>query len=138
MKVDAIKNGIVLDHIEAGKGMEIYNFLKLDELDCPVALIKNAGSKKMGKKDIIKIDADMNLDLDILGYIAPNVTVNVIKDGEKVEKRRLELPETVKGVITCKNPRCITSIEQGIVHEFRLVDAEKGIYRCIYCEAKAR
>ena len=85
MKVDAIKNGIVLDHIEAGKGMEIYNFLKLDELDCPVALIKNAGSKKMGKKDIIKIDADMNLDLDILGYIAPNVTVNVIKDGEKVE-----------------------------------------------------
>ncbi len=138
MKVDAIKNGIVLDHIEAGKGMEIYNFLKLDELDCPVALIKNAGSKKMGKKDIIKIDADMNLDLDILGYIAPNVTVNVIKDGEKVEKRRLELPETVKGVITCKNPRCITSIEQGIVHEFRLVDSEKGIYRCIYCEAKAR
>jgi len=138
MKVDAIRNGIVLDHIEAGKGMEIYNFLKLDELDCPVALIKNAGSKKMGKKDIIKIDADIKIDLEILGYIAPNVTVNIIKDGEKVDKLRLSLPETVKEVIKCKNPRCITSVEQGIEHEFRLVDREKGIYRCIYCEAKAK
>ena len=138
MKVDAIKNGIVLDHIEAGKGMEIYNFLKLDELDCAVALIKNAGSKKMGKKDIIKIDADIKIDLEILGYIAPNVTVNIIKDGEKVDKLRLSLPETVKEVIKCKNPRCITSVEQGIEHEFRLVDREKGIYRCIYCEAKAK
>ena len=138
MKIDAIKNGIVLDHIEAGKGMEIYNFLKLDELDCSVALIKNAGSKKMGKKDIIKIDADINADLDLLGYIAPNVTVNIIKDGEKVEKRCLSLPETVKGVIKCKNPRCITSVEQGIEHEFRLVDKERGIYRCVYCEAKAK
>ncbi|MBQ9756626.1 MAG: aspartate carbamoyltransferase regulatory subunit [Clostridia bacterium] len=138
MKVDAIRNGIVLDHIEAGKGMEIYNFLKLDELDCPVALIKNAGSKKMGKKDIIKIDADIKIDLEILGYIAPNVTVNIIKDGEKVDKLRLSLPETVKEVIKCKNPRCITSVEQGIEHEFRLVDREKGIYRSIYCEAKAK
>ena len=137
MKVDAIRNGIVLDHIEAGKGMEIYNFLKLDELDCPVALIKNAGSKKMGKKDIIKIDADIKIDLEILGYIAPNVTVNIIKDGEKVDKLRLSLPETVKEVIKCKNPRCITSVEQGIDHVFKLVDEQNKVYRCIYCESKA-
>ncbi len=137
MKVDAIKNGIVLDHIEAGKGMEVYKFLNLDELDCTVAVIRNAYSQKMGKKDIIKIDADINIDLDVLGYIAPNTTVNFIKEGETKEKKRIALPEIVKDVIKCKNPRCITSVEQGIEHVFKLVDREKGVYRCIYCEAKA-
>ncbi len=137
MKVDAIKNGIVLDHIEAGKGLEVYKFLNLDELDCSVALIRNAYSKKMGKKDIIKIDADINIDLNVLGYIAPNTTVNFIKDGETKEKRRIDLPKIVKGAIKCKNPRCITSVEQGIEHEFKLVDKETRTYRCIYCEAKA-
>ncbi|MBO5067886.1 MAG: aspartate carbamoyltransferase regulatory subunit [Clostridia bacterium] len=137
MKIDPIKNGIVIDHIEAGKGMEVYNFLHLDELECTVALIKNVPSKKTGKKDIIKIDADIDVKLDVLGYIAPEVTVNVIKDGKTVEKKQLELPLTVKNVIKCKNPRCITSIEQGIVHTFKLVDKENRVYRCIYCESKA-
>lgn len=137
MKIDTIKNGIVIDHIEAGLGMEIYNFLGLDELDCSVALIKNAFSKKTGKKDIIKIDSELNIDLDVLGYIAPSATVAIIKDGAIVKKSKLELPETVKNVIKCKNPRCITSVEQEIEHEFRLVDKENRIYRCIYCESKA-
>ena len=138
MKIDPIKNGIVIDHIEAGKGMEIYNFLKLDELDCSVALIKNVFSKKTGKKDIIKIASAIAIDLDVLGYIAPEVTVNVIKDGQTESKLKLSLPKTVKNVIKCKNPRCITSVEQEIVHEFKLVDEEKRIYRCIYCESKAK
>jgi len=137
MKIDPIKNGIVIDHIEAGKGMQIYNFLKLSELDCTIALIKNVPSKKTGKKDIIKIDADISIDLKVLGYIAPEVTVNTIKDGKTVEKRQLELPETLKNVIKCKNPRCITSVEQGIEHVFKLVDKERKVYRCIYCESKA-
>lgn len=137
MKIEPIKNGIVLDHIEAGKGTEVYNVLKLDELDCSVAVIRNAPSKKMGKKDIIKIDsAIIDLDFNVLGYLTPNVTVNIIKDGVS-EKRKAPLPERVKDVIKCKNPRCITSIEQGIVHEFKLVDKESRTYRCIYCEAKA-
>lgn len=138
MKIDPIKNGIVIDHIEAGKGMEIYNFLRLDELDCSVALIRNVFSKKTGKKDIIKIDSAIDLKLDLLGYIAPEVTVNVIKEGKTVEKFKITLPETVKNVIKCKNPRCITSVEQGIEHEFKLVDKEKRIYRCVYCESKAK
>ena len=138
MKIDPIKNGIVIDHIEAGKGMAIFNFLNLADLDCTVALIKNVPSKKMGKKDIIKIDADIDLHTDVLGYIAPEVTVNVIKSGKTIEKRRLELPEKVKNVIKCKNPRCITSVEQGIDHVFKLVDKENRIYRCIYCESKAK
>lgn len=137
MKIEPIRNGIVLDHIEAGKGTQVYNLLKLDELDCSVAVIRNAFSEKMGKKDIIKIDASIDLDLKVLGYIAPSVTVNVIKDGEKVEKHGVSLPEYVKGVIKCKNPRCITSVEQGIEQVFRLTDAESRTYRCIYCEAKA-
>lgn len=137
MKVDAIKNGIVLDHIEAGKAMEVYKLLNLDEIGCSIAVIRNALSKKMGKKDIIKIDADIDIDLDVLGYVAPNVTVNIIKNGEKIEKRKIALPEIVKDVIKCKNPRCITSVEQGIEHVFKLVDREKHTYRCIYCEAKA-
>lgn len=137
MKIEPIKNGIVLDHIEAGKGTEVYNLLKLDELDCSVAVIRNAFSAKMGKKDIIKIDASIDIDLKVLGYIAPSVTINVIKDGEKVKKYGVSLPEFVKGVIKCKNPRCITSVEQGIEHVFHLTDAESRTYRCIYCEAKA-
>lgn len=137
MKIDPIKNGIVIDHIEAGKGKEVYNFLNLDELDCTVALIKNVPSKKTGRKDIIKIDALIALDLDVLGYIAPEVTVNFIKDGVNVDKKKLELPEMLKNVIKCKNPRCITSVEQEIEHVFKLVDRENKTYRCIYCEAKA-
>ena len=138
MKIGHIENGIVLDHITAGNGMNIYNVLKLGELDCTVALIKNADSPKMGKKDIIKISTHMDIDLDILGYLDPGITVNVIRDGEVAEQKKLALPERVVGVIKCKNPRCITSVEQGIVHEFKLADRKKGIYRCIYCEQAAK
>ena len=138
MRIDPIKNGIVIDHIDAGKGMAVYNFLSLGDLECTVALIKNVPSKKTGKKDIIKIDAALELDFNVLGYIAPEVTVNIIKDGITVEKKKLELPETVKNVIKCKNPRCITSIEQEIDHVFKLVDKENRVYRCIYCESAAK
>ena len=138
MTIDSIKNGIVLDHIRAGQSMELYRILRLSELDCPVAIIKNAQSGKMGKKDIIKIDAKIEVDLDVLGYVDPGITVNIIKDGELVEKRHVELPELVRGVIRCKNPRCITSVEQDIEHVFRLTDRKKRIYRCIYCESKAK
>ena len=136
MIVGQIKDGIVLDHITAGNGMNIYNVLKLGELDCTVALIKNADSNKMGKKDIIKIGTLLDLDLDILGYLDPGITVNIVRDGRVAERRKLELPERVVGVIKCKNPRCITSVEREIVHEFKLTDREKKVYRCIYCEAK--
>jgi len=138
MKIDSIKNGLVLDHITAGRSMEIYHFLKLGDLDCSVAIIKNAPSKKTGKKDIIKIDADMDLHLDVLGYIDPNITVNVIREGVCVEKKHLELPEKLTGVIRCKNPRCITSTEQELPHVFRLTDRSEGVYRCIYCDAMAK
>ena len=138
MKVGAINNGVVIDHIAAGKGMDLYHFLNLDHLDAPIALIKNAPSEKMGKKDIIKIDAELNLDLDALGYIDPNVTINVVKDGVRVEKFHPQLPEKLTNIVQCKNPRCITSIEQGIPHIFKLTNRETGEYRCIYCEAKAR
>ena len=137
MKIGHIENGIVLDHISAGNGMNIYNVLNLDKLDCTVALIKNADSPKMGKKDIIKISTHMDIDLDILGYLDPGITVNVIRDGEVAEQRHLELPQKVVGVIKCKNPRCITSVEREIVHEFKLTDPSKGVYRCIYCEHAA-
>ena len=136
MIVGQIKDGIVLDHITAGNGMNIYNVLKLGELDCTVALIKNADSNKMGKKDIIKIGTLLDLDLDILGYLDPGITVNIVRNGKVAERRKLELPERVVGVIKCKNPRCITSVEREIVHEFKLTDREKKVYRCIYCEAK--
>ena len=136
MIVGQIKDGIVLDHITAGNGMNIYNVLKLGELDCTVALIKNADSLKMGKKDIIKISTLLDLDLDILGYLDPGITVNIVRNGTVAERRTLELPERVVGVIKCKNPRCITSVEREIVHEFKLTDREKKVYRCIYCEAK--
>ncbi len=138
MNIDSIKNGIVIDHIEAGKSMELYHFLNLENLDCSVALIKNVVSKKMGRKDIIKIDDDINIDLDVLGYIDPNSTVNIIKDGKLVKKCHLELPEKLTNVIKCKNPRCITSVEQEINHIFKLTDRERRIYRCIYCESKAK
>ena len=137
MIIGQIKDGIVLDHITAGNAMNIYNVLKLGELDCTVALIKNADSSKMGKKDIIKISTHMDLDLDVLGYLDPGITVNIIKDGVVAERRTLELPEKVVGVIKCKNPRCITSVEREIVHEFKLTDRAKKVYRCIYCEHKA-
>ena len=134
MNIDSIKNGIVLDHIRAGQSMEIYRILELGELDCTVAIIKNVNSSKMGKKDIIKIDAELDLDLAVLGYIDPGITVNIIKNGERVEKRHLRLPDEVRGVIKCKNPRCITSVEQDIEHVFRLRDGENRVY----CESKAK
>ena len=137
MIIGQIKDGIVLDHITAGKGMEIYNVLNLGKLDCTVALIKNADSPKMGKKDIIKVSTHMEIDLDILGYLDPGITVNIIHDGKVVERRTLALPKKVVGVIKCKNPRCITSVEREIVHEFKLTDPVKKVYRCIYCEQKA-
>ena len=137
MIIGQIKDGIVLDHITAGNAMNIYNVLKLGELDCTVALIKNADSSKMGKKDIIKISTHMDLDLDILGYLDPGITVNIIKDGKVAERRTLALPQRVVGVIKCKNPRCITSVEREIVQEFKLTDPVKKVYRCIYCEQKA-
>ena len=138
MKVGAINNGVVIDHIAAGKGMDLYHFLNLDHLDAPIALIKNAPSEKMGKKDIIKIGAELNLDLDALGYIDPNVTINIVKDGVRVEKFHPQLPEKLTNIVHCKNPRCITSVEQEIPHIFKLTNRETGEYRCIYCEAKAR
>ena len=137
MIIGQIKDGIVLDHITAGKSMEIYNVLKLGKLDCNVAMIQNASSKKMGKKDIIKIGTLMDINLDVLGYLDPGITVCIIRDGEVAERRHVELPQRVVGVIKCKNPRCITSVEQEIVHEFKLTDRNKKVYRCIYCEQAA-
>ena len=137
MNIDSIKNGFVIDHITAGLGMKIFNLLNLDELDCSVALIKNVPSKKMGKKDIIKIDADIEVNTDILGYVDPDVTVNVIKNGVIAEKKQIELPQQLTGVIKCKNPRCITTTEQELPQIFKLTDKENRIYRCLYCESKA-
>ena len=137
MNVDSIINGIVIDHITAGKGMKLYNLLGLDSLECSVALIKNVPSKKSGTKDIIKIDTEFTIDTDILGYVDPNVTVNVIKDGKIIEKKNIELPKELNNVLFCKNPRCITATEQEIVHTFRLTDKENQVYRCIYCDTKA-
>ncbi|MBR6824015.1 MAG: aspartate carbamoyltransferase regulatory subunit [Firmicutes bacterium] len=138
MHIDEIKNGIVIDHITAGKGMEIFDLLGLGEVDCSVALIKGVNSHKIGKKDIIKIDADLDIDMDILGYIDPNITVNIIKDGANVEKRSLTLPTQLKNVLKCKNPRCITTTEQELPHIFKLADAESRVYRCLYCESRAK
>lgn len=134
LNVDSLNKGVVIDHIHAGKAMEIYRYLNLDRLDCSVAIIKNARSHKMGRKDIIKIDENININLDVLGFIDPDITVNIINEGGLIEKRKLKLPEQVVNVIKCKNPRCITSVEQEIQHIFKLADAEKGIYRCVYCE----
>ena len=137
MNIDSIKNGIVIDHITAGRGMKIYKLLNLDELDCSVAIIKNGTSGKMGKKDIIKIDTERELDLDIIGYVDPGATVNVIRDGKLLEKKTLELPHELRDVIRCKNPRCITTVEQELSHVFRLTDKQNRVYRCMYCETKA-
>ena len=137
LNISGIKEGVVLDHIQAGKSMEIYKYLGLGKLDCTVDIIKNARSSKMGRKDIIKIEGLLNsLDLDILGYIDHNITVNIIKDNKIVEKRELKLPKKLVNVIHCKNPRCITSTEQELPHIFYLADPEKEVYRCQYCDEK--
>ena len=136
MNIDGVSTGIVLDHIKAGKSMQICELLKLEKLNNCVAVIQNADSSKYGKKDIIKIDQLIDLDLDVLGYIDSNITVNIVKDGKLYEKKRLELPETLTNVIKCKNPRCITSIEQEIVQKFKLVNKDKKVYRCAYCDAE--
>lgn len=138
MKIDEIKNGIVIDHITAGKAMDIYHFLNLSSLDCSVAIIKNVQSKKMGKKDIIKIDNELDIDMNILGYIDPDVTINIIKNGVRAEKRHPELPDVIENVIVCQNPRCITSVETDIPHIFKLTEKKERVYRCIYCEARAK
>ena len=137
MIIDAIYNGIVIDHITAGKSMYLYNVLGLDKLDCTVALLKNVVSNKFGRKDIIKIDRILDLDWDVIGYVDPGITVNIIKDGKRVEKRQLKLPERITNVIRCKNPRCITSVEQELPQVCTLTDREKRTYRCLYCETKA-
>lgn len=138
MNIDSIKNGIVIDHIEAGKGMEIFNLLNLDSLNCSVAIIKNASSNKMGKKDIIKIDAKIDLDMDILGFVSPSATVDIIRDGVLVEKRKITLPKKLTNVIYCKNPRCISSTEQELPHIFKLTNESAREYRCIYCESTGK
>ena len=137
LNISGINNGVVLDHIQAGKSMDIYHYLNLQELDCQVAIIKNAKSNKMGRKDIIKIDRILDLDWDVIGYVDPGITVNIIKDGQRVEKRQLKLPERIRNVIRCKTPRCITSVEQELPQIFTLTDREKRTYRCLYCETKA-
>lgn len=138
MLVNPIEEGIVLDHITAGNAMEIYEALKLSELECQVAIIKNCPSKKMGKKDILKINDIIDINFDVLGYIDPGITVNFIKNSKIYKRLKLELPEKISGVIKCNNPRCITSVEQELEHIFKLTNREKGVYRCIYCEAKAK
>lgn len=137
MNVDSITNGVVIDHITAGKSMRLYELLGLGSLDCPVAMIKNVTSRRMGKKDIIKIDAAIDIDLDVIGYVDPSATVNIIRDGVLVEKKSIEMPEVLVDVIRCKNPRCITTTEQELRHVFRLTDRVNKVYRCAYCETKA-
>lgn len=136
MNIDGVNTGVVMDHIKPGKSMQIYKLLRLDKLKCCVAIIQNADSSKYGKKDIIKVDGDINIDYEILGYIDSNITVNIVENGKLEKKVHLDLPETLTNVIQCKNPRCITSIEQEIPHKFRLVDRAHKSYRCIYCDAE--
>mgnify|MGYP002518947999 FL=1 len=138
MNIDSIQNGVVLDHIKAGKSMDIYRYLHLDQLDCQVAIIKNARSARMGKKDIIKIDSPMEVDLDVLGYIDPDITVNIIRDGVRMEKKHLALPEKLVNVIHCKNPRCITVAEPQLDAIFLLSDPDKHTYRCAYCDTEKK
>lgn len=138
MIIDSIQNGIVIDHIKAGKSMDIYQILDLSSLDSQVAIIKNASSKKRGKKDLIKINATIELNLDVIGYIDPDITVNYIRDGKIIEKKHLELPEIMTNVIFCSNPRCITSTEQELPHIFKLTDRSSRTYRCIYCESRPK
>ena len=138
MKIDSIQNGVVIDHITAGYGMRLYELLNLASLDVSVAIIKNVASKKMGKTDIIKIDADIELNLDVIGFVDPEATVNIIKNGMLLEKKSIDMPETLTNVIKCKNPRCITSCEQELDNIFKLTDKKNKVYRCIYCETKAQ
>ncbi len=138
MKIEQIKNGIVIDHITAGKGEELYKLLELDKLEIPVAIMKNMTSAKMGKKDIIKVDGEISLNTDIIGYVDPRATVNIIKEGKTVSKNSVSLPRELKNVIFCKNPRCITSCEQELDHIFKLTDEAEREYRCLYCETKAK
>lgn len=137
MIIDKIENGIVLDHIKAGGAMLIYQYLNLDELDCSIAIIKNVKSQKLGKKDIIKIDAPIEVNLDVLGYFDENITVDVIRDGELIDKKHLALPEKIINIVKCKNPRCITSTEQELDQIFRLTDKEQRVYRCAYCDSSS-
>ena len=137
MIIGQIKDGIVLDHITAGRGREIYDILNLSKLNCTVAMIERAESPKMGRKDIIKIGQVLDIDFQVLGYVDPGITVNIIRDGKVAERRRLSLPDRVVGVLKCRNPRCITSVEQELTHEFKLTDPKNRVYRCIYCEQKA-
>ena len=137
MIIGKIANGIVLDHIKAGEGMELYRILGLDQLDCEVALIKNAESRKMGRKDIIKVDRLIDIDLDAIGYVDPGITVNIIEDGKLAKRTHIDAPDEIVNIIKCKNPRCITTTEQELDHVFRLTDRENRVYRCIYCESKA-
>ena len=134
MNIDSIKNGIVIDHIQAKKGMEIYELLNLKDLDCSVAIITNAKSKKMGRKDIIKIDKDMEINIDMIGFIEPNATINIVKENKLVDKYRVQLPEKIVNIAKCQNPRCITSVEKDLDHIFTLTNRERQIYRCQYCE----
>lgn len=138
MNIDSIKNGIVIDHIPAGKAMQIYKLLGLDKVQFPVAMIMNVTSNKMGKKDIIKIDSLFDVNMDILGYVAPGVTVNIIKDEKLADKKSPALPTELRDVIICKNPRCITTTEQELPNIFKLTDAKEHVYRCVYCETKAK
>ncbi len=137
MNVDSIQNGIVIDHISAGLAFRLYNLLDLDKLDCPVAIIKNVNSAKMGKKDIIKIDSEIPINFDVVGFVDPNATINVIKDGVLVEKLSIDMPQKLTNVIKCKNPRCISSVEQELEQVFVLTDKNDKVYRCLYCETKA-
>ena len=136
MNIASIKNGYVIDHISAGQAMKIYEYLKLGDLDCQVAIIKNARSTKMGKKDIIKIDQKVKIDFDILGYIDPNITINVIENDKKIKKFHPELKDELIDIVKCKNPRCITSVERGLQHICVLKDKNKAKYRCKYCDAE--
>ncbi|MBQ9827999.1 MAG: aspartate carbamoyltransferase regulatory subunit [Lachnospiraceae bacterium] len=136
MNIDSIRNGYVIDHIKAGKAMEIYDRLELSKLDVPVAMIMGASSKRTGKKDIIKIDGEIEINMDVIGYVDPGATVNTIKNCELIDKRKIEEPEFLVDVLRCKNPRCITSTEQEIKHKFRLTDPNKHEYRCVYCDTK--
>ena len=138
MNIDAICNGVVIDHITAGYGMRLYQLLGLEELDVSVAIIKNVTSRKLGRKDIIKIDAPIPVNLDVIGFVDPGATVNIIRDGKLIEKKNIEMPAELRNVIRCNNPRCITSTEQELPQVFRLTDRERKIYRCAYCETKAQ
>lgn len=137
MNIDSISNGVVIDHIKAGCGMKLYELLNLDSANASVALIKNVCSKKMGKKDIIKVDAEVPLDFDVIGFVDPEATVNIIKNGKLVEKKSIAMPSTLVNVIKCKNPRCITTCEQELDQVFKLTDPKNKTYRCVYCETKA-